>query len=262
MSSIFSSYFAALILGVPIGSVMADYMGWNAVFATAGLTALGLLALGRWLLPDRGARVAGRLSTRWALSGQLARYLGFLRASRTAGALASSFFASAGTTGFIAFVGVWLHDSFGATGREIGLVFLASGAAALIASPFAGALSDRMGKRIQFIASSTGMAFVLVLVPSLRWGWLLFAAFGLVSLAAAFRQGPMEALVTEVVPAGARGSFVALKNSSSQMGIAAAALVAGILFESSGYPAVCLLCAALNVAAAAVMLLMVRGTQL
>jgi predicted MFS family arabinose efflux permease len=261
MGSIFSSYFAALILGVPIGSLVADYLGWNAVFAMAGTTALFLLVSVRWALPDSAGRGRSR-DIAFSIADQLRAYPGFLRASKTLGALVSSFFASAGTTGFIAFVGVWLHDSFGVTGKQIGLVFLASGAAALIVSPFAGSLSDRIGKRIQFIASNLSMAILLLVVPDLRWGVVLFIVFGLISLSAAFRQGPMEALVTEVVSPTSRGTFVALKNSFSQLGIAVAALLSGILFEWKGYAAICILCATLNVMAAAVMVLLVRDRSL
>jgi predicted MFS family arabinose efflux permease len=261
MGSIFSSYFAALILGVPIGSLIADYLGWNAVFAMAGTTTLFLLASVRWTLPESAGKGRGR-HIALSVAEQLRAYPGFLRAPMTLGALMSSFFASAGTTGFIAFVGVWLHDSFGVAGKQIGLVFLASGAAALIVSPFAGSLSDRIGKRIQFIGSNLAMAILLLLIPGLRWGVLLFIVFGLISLSAAFRQGPMEALITEVVSPASRGTFIALKNSFSQLGIAVAALLSGILFEWKGYAAVCILCAILNVMAAAVMVLLVRDRSL
>ena len=40
MGSIFSSYFAALILGVPLGSWLGDRFGWNSVFGTMGAIAL------------------------------------------------------------------------------------------------------------------------------------------------------------------------------------------------------------------------------
>jgi predicted MFS family arabinose efflux permease len=164
--------------------------------------------------------------------------------------------------GFLAFVGVWLHDSFGISGKQVGLIFLASGTAALLASPWAGAISDRIGKRFQFVASSLALAVLLVCLPQLGWGIPLFLVFAAVSLAAAFRQGPMEALTTEVVPARLRGSFIALKNSFSQLGIGAAALASGILFELGGYLAVCLFCAVLSLAAAGSMFLLVRQANL
>jgi predicted MFS family arabinose efflux permease len=261
MSSIVSSYFAALILGVPAGSWIAEALGWNAVFGIAGISALAMLLSVIVLLPRSVAQARTSLKE-LVLVQQVRTYLEFLRTVRTRGALLSSMFASAGTMGFVAFVGVWLHDSFGISGRQIGLVFLVSGAAALLASPFAGSLSDRIGKRLQFVLGNVAMALFLLALPRIGWGAMLFAVFGGVSLAAAFRQGPMEALMTEVTSPGARGSFIAMKNSFSQLGIALAALACGVLFESAGYWAVCLFCAVSNLAAAAGMILMVRGSNL
>jgi predicted MFS family arabinose efflux permease len=40
MGSIFSSYFAALILGIPLGSWVGERFGWNAVFGSFGIMAL------------------------------------------------------------------------------------------------------------------------------------------------------------------------------------------------------------------------------
>ena len=261
MGSIFSSYFAALILGVPIGSWIGEKLGWNSVFALAGVTALLLLISARFALP-RMPRHRSPGQAEFAVMEEIRTFLGFLQKRHTVGALLSSFSASAGTTGFLAFLGVWLHDAFNISGQKIGLVFLASGAAALVASPLAGSLSDRIGKRTQFAISNLTLALLLVVLPHLKWGPSLFVVFGAISLSAAFRQGPMEALLTEVVPAASRGSFIALKNSFSQLGIALAALLSGMVFESAGYGAVCWIGVCANLAAAGSILFLVRGFRL
>lgn len=261
MGSIFSSYFAALILGVPIGSAVGEAFGWNVVFGLAFTSAVILLAAVGKLLPAHSLPTGRRISQLFLL-GYIRIYAGFLKRHGSAGALASSFLASAGTMGFMAFVGIWLHDDFGVSGRQISLVFLASGAASLLASPFAGSLSDRLGKRSQFVVSSFALSFLLIILPRVAWGAILFAVVGSISLAAAFRQGPMEALITEVVPAQNRGSFVALKNSFSQLGIGVAATTSGILFESYGYLAVCLFCSVLTVLSALAMIAFVRQQHL
>jgi len=261
MGSILSSYFAALILGVPLGSWLGDHLGWNAVFGvTAGL-GLILIATIRPILPRLLCPRPGGMAE--LLIVQRARaYLAFLKARKTVGALFSSFLASAGTMGFLAFLGVWLHDAFGISGKRVGLVFLVSGAAALLASPFAGHLSDLIGKRIQFVISNLALAGLLLILPRLQWGVPLFFVFCAISLAAAFRQGPMEALLTECVAAGSRGTFIALKNSFSQLGIALAAFASGFLFERVGYSGVCLLGAAANLLASAGILILVRERNL
>ncbi len=261
MGSIVSSYFAALILGVPLGSFIGDKFGWHAVFAVACGTGLALLICIQSQLPPLHRRESRRF-TESVFMTQINTYTGFFGNLKTAGALLSSFFASAGTTGFLSFLGVWLHDAYGLSGRQVGLVFLPSGAAALVASPFAGSLSDRIGKRMQFVLSNVCLALFLLFLSSLQWGPWLFVFCALISLSAAFRQGPMEAILTEVVPGPTRGSFIALKNSFSQVGIALAAAGSGLLFELSGYWAVCLLCAAANLAAALAMAIFVRERRL
>lgn len=252
MGSIFSSYFAALILGVPVGSWMGEKLGWNAVFGALGIMALILLVCVYTLLPSLSGRTGKPESTR--VSEHVRRYFGFIRAQSSFSALLSSLFASAGTMGFLAFLGVWLHDSFGVSGSRIGLVFLVAGAAALLASPLAGSVADRIGKRLQFVLSSVALALLLFILPRLNWGATLFCVFGLLSLSAAFRQGPMEAVLTEIVPSDSRGAFVALKNSFSQLGIGLAAMMSGILFERSGYAGVCFLGAIACLLAAGAML--------
>ncbi len=261
MGSIFSSYFAALILGVPIGSWLGSKLGWHAVFAMGGITAMSLLVATRLLLPKLQLhRAPGQAE--FALMQDVRTFVGFLRRRQTLGALVSAFCASGGMTGFLAFLGVWLHDAFGIQAQKIGLIFLVSGAAALVASPLAGSLSDRIGKRVQFAASNLALALLLVFLPRQSWGLPLFGVFCAISLSAAFRQGPMEALLTEVVPASTRGSFIALKNSFSQLGIALVALLSGIAFESSGYGAVCWIGAGANLAASAALIFLVRGSRL
>jgi predicted MFS family arabinose efflux permease len=266
MGSIVSSYFAALIFGVPIGSWVGDRLGWNSVFGIAAATALVLSVWTAFRLPELflpqnpgTKRETGKISQ---IAGKFRTYLDFVKARPTFGALLSSLFASAGTMGFLAFLGVWLHDRFGIAGRQIGLIFLASGFAALLASPVAGLISDKIGKRKQFIASNVFLALFLFLLPAVSWGPRLFLVFGAVSLSAAFRQGPMEALLTEIVKPDLRGSFIALKNAFSQLGIGLATMASGLIFERVGYAGVCALGASANLLSAAALIFLVRKRHL
>lgn len=260
MGSIFSSYFAALILGVPLGSWFGEKFGWNAVFGCMAGAGLALFVSTYLLLPV--FKPAKRSAVEFLFADHIRQYIDFLKARSSVGALLSSFFASAGTMGFLAFLGAWLHDSFGIPGSKVGLVFLAAGSAAILASPLAGSIADRIGKRFQFAASCVSLALFLSLLPRLRWGPALFGVVGAISLSAAFRQGPMEAVFTEIASSASRGAFIALKNSFSQLGIGLAAMLSGILFEHWGYSAVCFLGAVANLLAASGMLFTLRERHL
>jgi predicted MFS family arabinose efflux permease len=260
MGSIFSSYFAALILGVPLGSWLADRFGWNMVFYAMGGIALVLLVSTRQLLPKSMDIKPNPLKIEPAQC--IRQYLSFLKAQTSLAALMCSLFASAGTMGFLAFLGVWLHDAFGISGSKIGLVFLIAGAAALLSSPLAGSLADRVGKRLLFVVSCIFLALFLYILPRMGWGSALFGVFGLISISAAFRQGPMEAVLSEIASSESRGAFVALKNAFSQLGIGLATLFSGILFESSGYIAVCIMGAVFNSLAAISMLFTLKEKHL
>jgi predicted MFS family arabinose efflux permease len=248
MGSVFSSFFASLILGVPLGSWLGDRLGWNSVFGAMGIFAF-LLALVTYNFLPKIAAQPGFTQSKKPVLQILWQYCRFLKVSNNLGALLGALFTSAGITGFMGFLGVWLYDAFGIPGRKAGLVFLISGAAALIASPFAGVLSDRIGKRRQYLFSCSALAALLCVLPGLRWGVPLFIIFGLISTAAAFRQGPMEAMLSEMATAEYRGTFMALKNSFSQLGIGLMAIASGFLFEFGGYWPVCILSAVSNVLA-------------
>jgi predicted MFS family arabinose efflux permease len=259
MGSILSSYFAALILGVPLGSWLGERFGWNVVFGIMGAMALALFFLILLQVPQI-TRTKDQKSPR-PVAAYIRQYVGFFRFGNSVAALSCSFFASAGIMGFLAFLGSWLHDEFGLAGGKIGLVFLISGGAAVLASPLAGSISDKIGKPIQFVFSSLALALFLFILPGMHWGIALFAVFGVISLAAAFRQGPLEAVLTNIVPSTSRGTFIALKNSCSQLGIGLATLLSGILFETGGYRAVCTLGAAAGILAALSMLFISQEKQ-
>lgn len=260
MGAIFSSYFAALILALPLGIWLGEQFGWNAVFGAMGGAAILLFVTIGWGIPFSPNKYHG--SVKFQKIEYLRQYKSFLKGGDSLFALLSSLFASAGTMGFIAFLVVWLHDSFHISGGKVSLVFMICGAAALLASPVAGSIADRIGKRLQFILSCVSLTVFLFILPELRWGVALFAVFGLISLSAAFRQGPMEAVMTEIVPSTSRGAFVALKNSFSQLGIGLAAFFSDFLFKHYGYSGVCILGAIANLLAAGFMFFALREKRL
>jgi predicted MFS family arabinose efflux permease len=247
---------AAMVVAVPAAAYVADSLGWQKNFlalAIAGLVVSGLNVVSMPRLPPHrlegenpSAREPGRARSTWWPAGTARRALS--RPDIIA-CMVIAFCVSGGIAGAMTYAGAWMNVQFRVTTRTIGLVFLAGGLLALVGAALGGGASDRYGKKSVGIASSILLALSLVLLPLLPWSALLVGVFALANFAAAFRQGPVTALMTELAPLRGRGAFIAMRNIASQIGIATTALVGGILFERFGYGGVGFLCTALTLIA-------------
>jgi len=254
MSVVQAGYFAALVVGVPVASLLAQSRGWRTSFAFFGTLALAAFILVLFLLPEDRHAIEQDLGERVARRFDNMRVV-FETRERVA-AIAAAFLVSAGFVGFFSYLGSWLQNSLGLKTRDVGLFFIIVGVASLAGAFAAGPLSDRFGKRLISIVSTLLLAAMLFLIPRAGWGPVLFASFLTASLAFAFRQGPLQALATHLVPSRVQGAFVAVRNTGSQLGIAVSAAISGLLYKSFGYGAVGLFSAITTLAAAVCILMM------
>jgi predicted MFS family arabinose efflux permease len=237
-----SAYFAAPIIGVPVAAQIADRFGWRRTFLFFAILALVVGALSLTLPAERVSPQPSAEKLRNAVGA----FRSFLSRRDTAAALGIAFLVSGGLVGFLTYIGQWLNNRFGIPTRTVGWVFMLGGLVAVGGAPLGGMVSDRWGKRAVSIASNVLLGLAVALMPFFSWGIGLLAIFSATSMSAAFRQGPLTALMTELVPPQQRGSFIALRNISSQLGIGAAAFLGGILYQGYGYGAVTTLCAAMT----------------
>jgi predicted MFS family arabinose efflux permease len=238
-----SAYFAAPILGVPLATQIADRYGWRRAFVLFAALAV-VVALSSLVLPaDELSPEPSAQKMRTAARA----FRSFLRQRDTAAALVIAFLVSGGLVGFLTYIAQWLNNHFGVATRTIGWVFMLGGLVAVASAPLGGIVSDRLGKRTISIASNVLLAASVAAIPFLNWGVGLLVVFAGASLGAAFRQGPLTALMTEMVPTARRGSFIALRNICSQLGIGLVVLVGGVLYQHHGYVAVTTLCALMTV---------------
>jgi predicted MFS family arabinose efflux permease len=253
MSVVQSGYFAALVIGVPAASLLGQLFGWRAGFIAFGSLALVAFLLLATLLPEDKINLPDSSASRAHRPDNIRSVF---EKTEPVAAIIAAFFVSCGFVGFIYYLGSWLTKSFGLKIASVGLVFILVGIASLVGGLAAGKIADRFGKRSLSIASTLVLAPMLLLIPQLSWGALLFIGFLIASLAFAFRQGPLQALATELVPRNARGTLVALRNTASQLGIATSSFASGYLYDAHGYWAVGVFSAAMTLAAAACIFLM------
>jgi predicted MFS family arabinose efflux permease len=236
MSVVQAGYFAALVAGVPVASMLAEWQSWRTSFAVFGTLALVAFLLVLLLLPEDRHSMQQHLADRVARRFDNIRIV-FETRERVA-AICAAFLVSAGFVGFFSYLGSWLQRSIGLKTREVGFFFIIVGVAALIGAVLAGPVADRFGKRVLSIVSTIILAPLLFAIPRVGWGVVLFTCFMIASLAFAFRQGPLQALATQLVPARVQGAFVAVRNTASQIGIAVSGAASGLLYNRFGFEAV------------------------
>jgi predicted MFS family arabinose efflux permease len=236
MSVVQAGYFGSLVIGVPVANQIAQWQTWRSSFAFFGLLSLVAFLLIALLLPEDKHLMEQNLSERMARRFDNIRLV-FETRERIA-SIAAAFFVSGGFVGFFFYLGSWLRKDLKLSLSGVNMFFVAVGFALLVGALVAGPVADRFGKRGLSILSTLILAPMLFLIPNLGWGVLLLACFLTASLAFAFRQGPLQALATELVPRRARGALVAVRNTASQIGIAVATVASSPLYDNMGYGAV------------------------
>lgn len=221
------AYFLAFVIGLPVGSAVAGAFGWPWVFrGLAALTGCVFLLSTLRLPEDRTRRDLALLPT----------VSGFFRASERLAGIVAAFLTSGGLVGFITYIGVWL-DTEDVSVERIGLLLMVAGIGATLASPVSGWLADRIGKRNVVIGANVLLAPMFVATSRIAWGPGLFVAVLILAALAGARQGPLHALTTELVTEAERGSYVAVRNAASQLGIATIATAAALVFDRAGFSA-------------------------
>jgi predicted MFS family arabinose efflux permease len=152
--------------------------------------------------------------------------------------MAAAFLTSGGLVGFLTYFGAWLATSHGVSIDRIGLVFMASGIAAVAASPLSGWLADHAGKRRVIVWSNLLLAGLFMVVANLDWGLWLILGIAALSIAASSRQAPLHALTSEIVGSELRGEYIAMRNAASQIGIGTVAITSAYAFDSGGFTSV------------------------
>ncbi|NJD09204.1 MAG: MFS transporter [Gemmatimonadetes bacterium] len=221
------------IIGIPAGTVIAAHSGFRAAYLLFGACMTATFVLVWRVVPQPNVP---RERTPLTVLAAAAAYRAMLRQGPVLAAVAVFAITFLGNALFVVYLPTWLEKSIGIHPEQIASLFLAGGVANVLAGPRTGRLSDRIGRKRVIIGASIGLAAVVFCTPLLARSYpavLLLFVVNMMLVAA--RVGPLQALLTQLVPGTRRGSLMSLTVGMGQLGFAVGGLLAAGSYERFGY---------------------------
>ena len=145
-----------------------------------------------------------------------------------------AYFTAAGLT--IPITPLFAHGPLGATALGVGVAVGAFSLTALVLRPYAGRLSDRVGRRPLLVGGALLSGVLLVAHVLVDQLVVLIALRLLLGVAEAFFFVAAFAAVADLAPRGRTGEALSFNSLSLYLGIALGPLVGQALVEAGGYP--------------------------
>ena len=221
------------IVGIPLGTVMAEFFGFRIPFLMFGLTMFATWFLVARYVPQPPVRLNRMPIT---VSGSIRAYVQLLKRPKILAATGSFFLMFISVGLFIVYFPTWLQHSFDVNGTYIASLFLVGGVANVILGPRAGALSDKIGRKALVMISCliTSLVFAATTFAIVA-PWIGYPFIFIVMSLVAMRVSPFQALLTELVTDEKRGSLLSLNAALGQAGLGLGGAVAGVLYTIQGY---------------------------
>ncbi|MCA1295805.1 MFS transporter [Paenibacillus sp. alder61] len=152
-----------------------------------------------------------------------------------------------------------LHaESLGASQSEIGLLFASYAIALFIATPFVGALADRLGRKKMLVAGLIVLSATTLVYAFSSSFLVLVLARAMQGVAAAAPWTAGLSLLAEVFPANERGRAMGIAMSGQAGGILLGPPAGGWLYEWGGYRLPFLIAAGIALLAATISVVLLR----
>ncbi|MFF2910795.1 MFS transporter [Paenibacillus sp. NPDC057934] len=216
----------SLIIGVPLGRMIAAEFGWRAVFGLLSLAGLLVMIVIYFTIP----RVKGDDPV------PLSKQLGFLKNSRVALGLSITFFWLGGYSIAYTYISPYLLTVVGLNDKMLSSVLLAFGIASLIGSKFGGYSADKWG-----VARTLGggmslhvVALILLTVTvMITNSWIPIVVILMLWSFAAWSTGPTQQYNMVRIEPNYSGVMLSLNQSTVQLAMAAGAGIGGIVVNQA-----------------------------
>ncbi|WP_103104360.1 MFS transporter [Brevibacillus reuszeri] len=224
IATVVMGFTTSLIIGVPLGRMLAEAYGWKSVFGFIAIT--GLLAI--FVLYRTIPRVIGDAPV------PLTKQLALLKNKKVALGLSITFFWLGGYSIAYTYISPYLLNVAGLHEEVLSGVLLAFGLASLIGSKFGGYSTDKWGVSFTLIG---GMllhiaAFLLLSVTvGLSSSWGIVVGVLVLWSFAAWSSGPTQQYNLIRIEPNYSGIMLGLNQSTMQLSMAAGAGIGGLAVD-------------------------------
>jgi len=221
------------IVGIPLGTIMAEYFGFRIPFIMFGISMAITYFVIRLKVPQPDVKLFKDSLT---ITGSLRKYYRIVRVPAQFASIMAFFMMFVSVGLFIVYFPSWMQKSFSVDGTYIASLFLVGGLANVVTGPRAGKLSDKIGRKSLVIISCTITSVIFALTTWIvQEPWLAYPFFMIVMTLVAIRVTPFQTLLSEQVDDESRGSLMSLTAALGQTGMGIGGFIAGLVYTDFGY---------------------------
>nr|WP_154894188.1 MFS transporter [Paenibacillus xylanexedens] len=222
IATVVMGFTASLIVGVPLGRITADTLGWKSVFG--GIALLGIIAM--IILSFAISRIKGDVPI------PLSQQLSLLKKPKVALGLSITFFWLGGYSIAYTYLSPYLLEVSGLGDKYLSGALLIFGIASMIGSKIGGFSTDRWGVH-RTLSVGLALHIVMLILLSVVTHTLLGVIIVLLLWSfSAWSSGPTQQYHLTTIEPEASGVMLGLNQSMMQLAMAAGAGVGGIAIET------------------------------
>jgi DHA1 family putative efflux transporter-like MFS transporter len=251
IATLVMGFSTSLIIGVPLGRVIASAYDWRLIFG--GIGVLGILAMIVIFLVIPRSNGDEPVPLR--------RQLAFIKQPKITAALLISFFWISGYSIVYTYISPFLLSVTGMNSKTVSIALFAFGIASLFGSKLGGYSTDRWGFPRTLVGGMVLHALALILLtlsaqsPVLVFLLLMFWAFS------AWSSGPTQQYHLMTLAPEASGIMLSMNTSVIQLAMAAGAGIGGVVVEQASLASISWIGAAGVAVAATIAAVYLRVTQ-
>lgn len=228
IGTILLGFSAAIIIGVPIGRVIATAYDWRLIFVGIGvLSLLSIFVIMRTIPATNNEMIA-----------PLSKQLSYLKDSKILLGLSITFFWQLGYGVMYSYIAPFLLTVTSMSEKEVSIALFAFGIATIFGSKMGGFMTDKIGHHKTLIGSLVFHAIALVLLSTIANSTFVVIPILMLWSFSAWSSGPGLQYNLILVAPIASGIMLSLYGSFIQLGIAAAAGIGGIAVRSTSVQSV------------------------